>query len=276
MLETILDTATLTNQTEMPMLGVGTFQAAEGGAAEQAVGWALELGYRSIDTASAYGNEAAVGRAVRASGLARDEIFITTKVWNADQGYEQTLRAFGNSLDRLQMDYVDLYLVHWPVKDKIGQTWRALEKLYGEGRARAIGVSNFLEEHLRELINDAEVKPMVNQIEFHPHLQQPTLVDFCRNQEIQVEAWSPLMKGKVLELQELIDIGERYGKSASQVTLRWQLQHGIVTIPKSVQRDHLEANSQIFDFSLSDEDMQAIDSMDQGRRTGPDPATFGF
>lgn len=270
------DTATLRNAVEMPILGVGTFQADEGGEVEQALRWALEIGYRAIDTASVYENEAGVGRAVRESGVAREDLFVTTKVWNDDQGYDQTLQALAVSLDRLQMDYVDLYLIHWPVKGKIHETWRALEKIYDDGRAKTIGVSNFLEEHLDELLSDSQIPPMVNQIEFHPHLQQPELVDYCRNQGIQVEAWSPLMKGQVFELPELTRIGEKHGKSPGQATLRWQLQRGLVTIPKSVKRDHLQSNAQVFDFTLTDEDMRVINSLDQGRRIGPDPTTFGF
>ena len=260
----------------MPALGVGTYQADEGGEVEQAVRWALELGYRGVDTASVYGNETGVGRAVRDSGIDREEIFLTTKVWNDDQGYDQTLHAFDASRKRLQVDDVDLYLIHWPVKDKIGETWRALEKIYDEGRAKAIGVSNFLPEHLRELLDDCRIPPMVNQIEFHPHLRQPELKDFCQSRGIQVEAWSPLMKGKVFDLPELKEIGEKYGKSGGQVTLRWQLQQGVIAIPKSVKRDHLRSNADIFDFTLTEEEMRAIDALDQGRRIGSDPAEVGF
>lgn len=276
MLETMQDTVTLANGAEMPILGVGTYRADEGGEVEQAVRWALELGYRSVDTASVYGNETGVGRAIRDSEVARDELFVTTKVWNDDQGYDQTLQAFDASLDRLQMEHVDLYLIHWPVKGKVRDTWRALEKLHEDGRARAIGVSNFLQSHLDELLETCEVPPMVNQIEFHPRLQQRELQSFCETHRIRVEAWSPLMQGKVFELPELQRIGEKYGKSAGQVTLRWQLQRGVVTIPKSVKHDHLRANSQIFDFALTDEEMRAINDLDQNARIGPDPATVGF
>jgi len=270
------DTVTLANGAEMPILGVGTYQAAEGGEVEQAVRWALELGYRSVDTASVYGNETGVGRAIRDSDVARDDLFVTTKVWNDDQGYDQTLQAFDASLGRLQMEHVDLYLIHWPVKGKIRETWRALEKLYEDGRARAIGVSNFLQEHLDELLNHSKIPPMVNQIELHPRLQQRELQSFCETHHLRVEAWSPLMKGKVFELPELEKIGEKHGKSGGQVTLRWQLQRGVVTIPKSVKFDHLQANSEIFDFTLTDEEMQAINALDQQERIGPDPTTVGF
>lgn len=276
MLDTLKATKTLQNGLKMPVLGVGTFKAAEGGEVEQAVQWALELGYRSIDTASIYKNEAGAGRALRESDVPREEVFVTTKVWNDDQGYDQTLGAFDASLDRMQLDYVDLYLVHWPVKNKIHDTWRALEKIYDEGRAKAIGVSNFLQPHLRELLDNAHVAPMVNQIEFHPHLQQPALIDFCQSHGIQVEAWSPLMKGEVFSVPELVELAGKYGKTAGQVTLRWQLQRGVVTIPKSVKHDHLEANANIFDFALSDREIDLVNSLDQNRRTGPDPATFGF
>lgn len=276
MLETMQDTVTLANGAEMPILGVGTYRAAEGGEVEQAVRWALELGYRSVDTASVYGNETGVGRAIRDSDVARKDLFVTTKVWNDDQGYDQTLQAFDASLARLRMEHVDLYLIHWPVKGKIRETWRALEKLHEDGRARAIGVSNFLQSHLDELLESSEIPPMVNQIEFHPRLQQRELHDFCQTHRIQVEAWSPLMRGKVFELPELEKIGEKHGKSAGQVTLRWQLQRGVVTIPKSVKHDHLLANSQIFDFTLTDEEVQAIDALEQNGRIGPDPATVGF
>lgn len=276
MLETMQDTVTLANGAEMPILGVGTYRADEGGEVEQAVRWALELGYRSVDTASVYGNETGVGRAIRDSDVARKDLFVTTKVWNDDQGYDQTLQAFDASLARLRMEHVDLYLIHWPVKGKIRETWRALEKLHEDGRARAIGVSNFLQSHLDELLESSEIPPMVNQIEFHPRLQQRELHDFCQTHRIQVEAWSPLMRGKVFELPELEKIGEKHGKSAGQVTLRWQLQRGVVTIPKSVKHDHLLANSQIFDFTLTDEEVQAIDALEQNGRIGPDPATVGF
>ncbi len=274
MLETLHETTTLNNGVEMPMLGMGTYKADQGGEVEQAVRWALELGYRSIDTASAYENEAGVGQAIRDSDVSREDIFVTSKVWNDDQGYDETLRAFDDSLQRLRLDYLDLYLVHWPVRGEVHDTWRALETIYNEGRVKSIGVSNFLQQHITRLLDDAEIVPMVNQIEFHPHLQQPQLLDFCIQHEIQMEAWSPLMKGEVFDLSELQRIGEKYSKSPGQVTLRWQMQRGIVTIPKSVQREHLESNSRVFDFELTDDDIDAINALDQDRRTGPEPATF--
>jgi diketogulonate reductase-like aldo/keto reductase len=260
----------------MPWLGFGTFRAEEGTQARDAVVYALESGYRSIDTAAIYENEASVGEGIRESGIAREEIFVTTKVWNSDQGYESTLRAFDASLERLGLEYLDLYLIHWPVKGKYKDTWRALEKIYEEKRARAIGVSNFMVHHLKDLLGDAQVKPMANQVEFHPHLRQQELLDFCKEQEIQHEAWSPIMKGRVKDVPALVEIGKKYGKSPVQVTLRWDLQKGSVTIPKSVHKDRIQSNADIFDFELSQADVQAIDALDKGERLGPDPDNFDF
>ena len=223
--------AELHNGVRMPWLGLGTWKAAEGGEVEQAVRWALEIGYRHIDTASAYGNEAGVGRAIRDSGVPREEIFVTTKVWNSDQGYDKTRRAFDASLARLGMGYVDLYLIHWPVKSLFTDTWTALEAIYKSGHAKAIGVSNFLVHHLRDLLATARIVPMVNQFEFHPHLVQPELLRFCRENRIQPQAWSPLMKGDVGSVTKLAEIARKYDKSPAQLVLRWDLQHGVVTIP---------------------------------------------
>ncbi|WP_145264106.1 aldo/keto reductase [Planctomycetes bacterium Pan216] len=276
MASSLMETVELRNGTWMPLLGLGTFKAEEGGQVEQAIKWALEMGYRSIDTASIYGNEAGVGKALAESGVPRDEIFLTTKLWNDDQGYDATMRAFDASLERLGTAYVDLYLVHWPVRDKIQETWQAMNAIHRSGRAKAIGVSNFLEEHLTELLNGSGITPMVNQIEFHPRLQQPGLIEFCEGRRIVVEAWSPLMRGEVLTIPELVQIGEKHGKSAAQVTLRWQIQRGIVTIPKTVNQDRLASNAAIFDFELTEEEMGAINALDQDQRTGPDPKTFGY
>lgn len=276
MVESVQDTVNLHNGVAIPWLGLGTWKAAEGGEVEQAVAWALELGYRSIDTAAVYGNEQGVGRAVADSDVARDDLFLTTKVWNSDQGYDATLRAFDASLERLGVERVDLYLVHWPVEGKYKQTWKALEQIYRDGRARAIGVSNFLEHHLRDLLSEAEVVPMVNQIELHPHLVQPDLLEYCRQQRIQVEAWSPLMRGEVFDIPAVGEIADAHGKTPAQVVLRWDLQHGVVTIPKSVRREHIAANAEIFDFRLTDEQMKALDALDQHRRIGPDPDHVDF
>jgi diketogulonate reductase-like aldo/keto reductase len=276
MINAISDCTTLSNGVQMPWFGLGVFQSEDGKEVEQAIHWALELGYRSIDTASIYGNEAGVGNAINSSAIPREEIFLTTKVWNNDQGFNSTLAAFEASLKRLGQDYVDLYLVHWPVLDKYGDTWRALEQLYREKRVRAIGVSNFLVHHLKDLLSSCELVPMVNQVEFHPRLLQPTLLDYCRSEGIQLEAWSPILRGKVMEISELVHIGEKYGKSAAQIALRWDLQHEVVTIPKSANKQRIASNADIFDFELSSEEMYLIDKLDRHERVGPDPDNFNF
>ncbi len=272
----IRDTTTLHNGVEMPWFGLGVFKAAVGREVKKAVWRAVEHGYRSIDTASVYGNEESVGKAVATCGVPRKELFITTKLWNSDQGYESTLRACDDSLKRLGMDYVDLYLVHWPVKGKYKETWRAMEKLYADGKARAIGVSNFLAHHLDDVLADCEVTPMVNQIEFHPYLVQQDLLDLCEKHKVRVEAWSPIMRGRVMDIPELVEIAKRYGKTPVQLVLRWDLQKGVVTIPKSVRKDRIRSNADIFDFEISDEDMAAIDALDRHERIGPDPDNFSF
>lgn len=276
MIQGIDDCTTLANGVEMPWLGLGVFRASEGGEVEQAIQWAIERGYRSIDTATVYENEEGVGEGVRRGGVPRDELFITTKVWNSDQGYDSTLKAFDASLERLGMEYVDLYLIHWPVAGKFKDTWRALEELYGSGKAKAIGVSNFLAPHLEDLLADAKVVPMVNQVEFHPYLVQPELLAFCDEHDIRVEAWSPIMKGRAAKEPTLTKLAAKYGKSAVQLVLRWDLQHEVVTIPKSVHRDRIAENADIFDFEISNDDMEAIDGLDRGERFGPDPNNFDF
>jgi diketogulonate reductase-like aldo/keto reductase len=260
----------------MPWVGLGVFRAEEGEEVVEAVRYALGIGYRSIDTAAIYGNEKGVGEAVRKSDVPRSDVFVTTKVWNSDQGYQSTLAAFEKSLDLLQMDYVDLYLIHWPVSEKFIQTWRALEEIYRSGRARAIGVSNFMENHLSELLASASIPPMVNQVEFHPRLVQPGLLRYCAEHDIQVEAWSPIMRGAVQEIPELIKLADKYGKTPTQIVLRWDLQRGVVTIPKSVHPARIAANADIFDFELSQDDMGVINALDRDDRMGPDPQNFDF
>lgn len=272
----ISDTAILHNGVRMPWLGLGVLRTPEGEAVENAVRWALEAGYRHVDTAAVYGNEAGVGRAVRQSNIPREEIFITSKVWNTDQGYDNTLAAFEASLERLGMDYVDLYLVHWPVKNSFKDTWRALETIYGSGRARAIGVSNFLVHHLESLLEETRTIPMVNQVEFHPYLQQPALQAFCQEHHIQLEAWRPIMKGQVDRVPELLALAGKYGKNPVQITLRWMLQLGIVAIPKSSQQHRIQANADIFDFELEPEDIALINGLDRNERLGADPDNFQF
>lgn len=274
MLTGLSDNVRLANGVEMPRLGLGTYKSAEGGDVEGSVLAALELGYRSVDTASLYGNEAGIGRAIAASGVPRSEIFLTSKVWNDEQGYDNTLTAFSRSLEQLETDYLDLYLVHWP-RTETPETWRAIERLYAEGAVRAIGVCNHLEHHLEALLSVAEVAPMVDQYEMHPWLQQPSLRRYCEAHDIVVEAWAPLMKGRVAEEPALVEIAERRGKSPAQVAIRWLLQHGVVTIPKSVHRERIAENAGVFDFALTDAEMSAIDAVDRGHRFGPEPDRGG-
>jgi diketogulonate reductase-like aldo/keto reductase len=268
--------ATLNNGVEMPWLGLGVYKAEDGAEVEQAVIKAIEAGYRSIDTASFYFNEEGVGSAIKKSGVAREELFITTKVWNDDQGYESTLRAFDQSMDKLGLDVLDLYLVHWPVEGKFKDTWKALETLYKAGKVRAIGVSNFNVTHLEELLKTAEIKPMVNQIEFHPYLLQEDLRKYCKEQGIQVEAWRPLTKGDIFSNPTVQEIANAHNKTPAQVLLRWNIEHEVVTIPKSVTESRIIENSEIFDFELTQEDIRKLDELNEDKRYGPDPETFDF
>ena len=272
----IQGTVELKNGVPMPYFGLGVFQVHDGEEAKQAVKYALSSGYRHIDTASLYGNERGVGQSVRESSVPRKEIFVTSKVWNSDQGYVNTLCAFDVSMKLLGFEYLDLYLVHWPVKGKYIETWKALEQLYAEGRVRAIGVSNFLRHHLEDLLAHCKVVPMVNQMEFHPRLVQQELIDFCNSHTIQYEAWSPLMQGKIFNIKELQTLAEKYKKDIAQIVLRWNLQKGIVTIPKSTRRERIISNAQIFDFEITTKDMQAIDRLDKNERVGADPDNFNF
>lgn len=267
---------TLSNGNKMPQLGLGVLKAQDGTEVENAVLTALKHGYRLIDTAAIYGNEAGVGEALKKTDVPRSEIFLTTKVWNNNQGYKRTLMAFENSLRLLQTDYVDLYLIHWPVAGKFKETWRALETLYKSGKVKAIGVSNFQVHHLEELMVDAEITPMVNQVEVHPHLQQHELLDYAREHNIRLEAWRPIMMGEVSLLPELRQLGKKHGKSPAQVALRWLNQRGIVVIPKSVKEHRIQENADIFDFELNAEEMNLIASLNRNRRLGPDPDNFNF
>ncbi len=274
------DTTILYNGVKMPWLGLGVFKVEEGPELENAVKTAIKHGYRSIDTAAIYGNEEGVGRGIRAglkeAGIAREDLFVTSKVWNADLGYESTLQAYETSLNKLGLEYLDLYLIHWPVEGKVKESWRALETLYKEGRVKAIGVSNFHIHHLNELMKDADLKPMVNQVEFHPRLTQTDLRDYCKQHGIQFEAWSPLMQGQLLDHPVLLEIAANYRKSVPQVILRWDLQHGVVTIPKSTKEHRIIENSEVFDFELTKEDMERIDGLNLNYRVGPDPDNFDF
>jgi methylglyoxal/glyoxal reductase len=276
MISSIKDCTQLNNGLKMPWLGFGVHRVNDGQDVEQAVRTALEIGYRSFDTATVYGNERGVGKTIRESGIPREDIFITTKVWNDDQRENRTLDAFEESLHRLDTDYVDLYLVHWPVKDHFRETWYVMEEIYQSGRARAIGVSNFMVHHLEIVLTDCQIVPAVNQIEFHPFLVQPELLGFCQEHKIQVEAWAPLMLGQIVTEKPIQKLAEKYKKTPAQIALRWDLQHGVVTIPKSTHVDRIAENAQIFDFELSQVDMNALDALDEGRRTGPDPENFNF
>ncbi len=260
----------------MPYFGLGVYLSKDGNEVINAVKYALENGYRHIDTASIYKNEKGVGEGIKQSGVTREDIFVVSKVWNSDQGYDTTLKAFDDSLKRLDLDYLDLYLVHWPKEGLYKDTWRAMEKLYKEKRVRAIGVSNFLKHHLEDLMGAAEIVPMVNQMEFHPYLVQQELIDFCHENGIQYEAWSPMMQGHIFEMEEFKGLAEKYNKTIAQIVLRWDLQKGVVTIPKSAKNSRILANADIFDFELQASDMALLDAMDQGKRFGPDPDNFDF
>lgn len=268
---TLQSTVKLNNGVELPRLGLGVFRAPRGEVTRQAVLAALAAGYRHIDTARIYGNERDVGAAVRGSGLPREDIFVTTKLWNEDQGYDSALRACERSLKDLGLEYVDLYLVHWPVPGRRLESWRALEKLLAEGKCRAIGVSNFLEHHLDELLGKARVVPAVNQVEQHPFLYQPALLRYCADKGIAVEAYSPLTKGLRLGDPRVVELARKYGKSPAQVLIRWCLEHGLVVIPKSVHAERIRENASVFDFSLSPEDLRRLDGLNEDLYTGWDP-----
>ncbi|MFD3406883.1 aldo/keto reductase [Kribbella sp. NPDC058693] len=267
---------TLDNGVEIPQLGLGVWQVEEAIVAD-VVTAAFETGYRHIDTAAAYQNEAGVGRAIAASGLPRDELFITTKLQNSDQGYDSTLAAFDKSIDQLGLEYVDLYLIHWQClkRDKYVDTWKAFEQLYADKRVRSIGVSNFHEPALRRIFEETTIRPAVNQIELHPALPQDELRAFNAENDIVTEAWSPLASGELIDNAELKKIGAKYGKSAAQVMIRWHLQLGNVVIPKSKTASRIKENFEVFDFRLDNDDMATIADLETGVRTGGDPDVFG-
>lgn len=273
----IQSTITLNNGTVIPQVGLGVFQTPDGDTTVNAVEAALAAGYRHIDTAMIYGNETSVGEGIRRSGVPRGDIFLTTKLWNDDIRARRAKDAFQESLDRLGVDYVDLYLIHWPV-DGWQEAWAAMQDIYASGRAKAIGVSNFQAHHIDDLLADSDVLPAVDQIESSPQFDNQELVDFLTTKHIDVEAWSPLggTGGNLLSNPVLAEIGEKYGKSAAQVVIRWHIQRGIVVLPKSTHAERIRQNFDVFDFVLSDDDVQAINALNTGRRNGADPDNFDF
>jgi diketogulonate reductase-like aldo/keto reductase len=267
MLLTLESKAKLNNGVEIPYLGLGVYQSSPGEITLRAVRYALKIGYRHIDTAELYGNEMDVGRALRESGIRRDDVFITTKVWNSHQGYDSTLQACEGSLGRLGLSFVDLYLIHWPVQGFGDETWRAMIKLLHQGKARAIGVSNYSIRDLNELLHKSDIVPAVNQVEFHPFLYQEELLGFCKNNKIQLEAYSPLTRGKRLNHPNILDLAKKYEKTPAQVLIRWSLQHDILVIPKSIHEARIKENSQVFDFQLEPKDMKLLDSLNENLYT---------
>ncbi|MCP2036243.1 diketogulonate reductase-like aldo/keto reductase [Planomicrobium sp. HSC-17F08] len=268
---TINSTKTLHNGVEMPRFGLGVYKMTDKEAAVEAMLAAINAGYRAIDTAAVYQNENEVGEAVRSSRVKREELFITSKVWNTDQGYDNTLRAFEASLKRLGFDYLDLYLTHWAIPDTYEETYRAIQRLYDEKLVRSIGVSNHQQHHLEKILAKANTKPMVNQIELHPQLTQEPLREFCATNDIAVTSWSPLARGRLLEDPVLAKIGEAHGKSIAQVVIRWHLQSDLIVIPKSVTPSRIAENADVFDFTLSAEEMKMIDGLNQDWRSGTHP-----
>lgn len=258
-------TRKLNNGVEIPVIGLGVYEVDAGETVYNAVRSALKLGYRHIDTASFYNNEEGVGRAIADSGIPREDIFVTTKVWNDEQGYEETLAAFDRSLERLNMDYVDLYLVHWPIAGKYKDTYRALEKIYADKRVRAIGVSNFHVDHLEDLMKGATIPPVVNQIELHPQLTRMDIRDYCKKHDIAIQAWAPIGKASYLDDPVLQELAKKHNKTAAQIIIRWDYQNDIITIPKSVHASRQEENADIFDFELSQEDIEKINNLNQNK-----------
>jgi diketogulonate reductase-like aldo/keto reductase len=268
---TIEPVAKLNNGVMIPRLGLGVYQSPPGQVTQRAVEYALKIGYSHIDTARIYGNESDVGTALRKSGLRREDVFITTKLWNGDHGYETALKACEDSLKRLGLKYLDLYLIHWPVPEVRNESWKALVRLLRDGKCRSIGVSNYTIDHLTELLDNSDVVPMVNQVEFSPFLYQKQLLDYCEKNKIQLEAYSPLTQGEKLNHPKIQQIAKKHNKTPAQVLIRWSLQHNLVTIPKSVREERIKENSQVFDYNLTTEDMRILDSLDENFRNSWDP-----
>lgn len=261
----------LNNGIKIPMFGLGTFLNDKGKQAIDSILYALEIGYRHIDTAAMYNNEKEVGEAIRESGIPREEIFVTTKLWNSDHGYDNTIKAFHRSLERLGLDYIDLYLIHWPVENLRLESWRALERLYSDGLCKDIGVSNYMERHLDEILNNFSVVPAVNQVEFSPFLYLKELQNYCESKGIALESYSPLTKGHKLKNPRLIEIARSYNNSTSQILIRWCLQKGVIVIPKSSQKEHIKENADVFDFNISEADMNKLNNLNENYHSSWDP-----
>ena len=273
-IKNIYSKTTLNNGVEMPVLGLGVYKTRDGAEVENAINYALNAGYRLIDTASFYANEEGVGKACRSSIFPREDLFVTSKLWLDDQGYKKTHIAFERALDRLKLDYLDLYMIHWPMPDLYIESWKAMEELYNAGKIRAIGVCNCLPHHIESIKEKCEIKPMVLQNEFHPRLVQPDILRYCSENDIQLQAWAPLMRGQILDNNVVATIAQKHHKTAAQVLVRWDLQKGVCTIPKSVHEHRIVENADVFDFELSIDEIQQIDALDREERTGAHPDNF--
>ncbi len=263
----------LNNDIEIPCIGLGTYQITSQKKVDTAIHSAFDIGYRLIDTAAAYGNEKEIGKAIKSSNLKRDDIFITTKLDNTSHGYDRTIKAFETSLEKLDCDYIDLYLIHWPEQDR-NESWRAMEKLLEEGKCRSIGVSNYMIKHLDDLLQNSSVAPAVNQVEFNPFVYNPELLNYCNEKNIFVEAYTPITKGRKFNDDEITQLSDKYNKTPAQIMLRWSLQQNVIVIPKSSHPERIKENADIFDFEIEEKDMEILDSLNEDLRLSPDPYKY--